>query len=144
MIRRRGHDVTEDPSSDEEDAFAALSQTTNSAKRSRLGPRGNSLTDDIKNEKNGMANSSLKESSVNPNSIASAQDMISSSNLPTSVTSSMKRHHKPSDTRKAKMDALLLELQEEKGKQKNRDSSHLAAQKKGSFVGPGEEKLTSN
>lgn len=79
--------------------------------------------------------------------------------LPLSTTSSMKRHHKEiSDLRKAKMDALLMELEKEKRRAAAAapPSSSAAAQhlhhhrtqhvpeKKGSFVAPGEESDTTN
>ena len=62
---------------------------------------------------------------------------------PIAITSSMKRHHKPSDARKAKMDALLQELESEKD-QIPKKSRRFIPEKKGSFVEPGEEHLTSN
>lgn len=66
--------------------------------------------------------------------------------LPVSITSSMKRHHKPNDVRKAKMDALLQELEAEKNKvdKVSKDSHRFVPDKKGSFVDPAEEHLTTN
>jgi len=55
----------------------------------------------------------------------------------------MKRHHKPSDSRKAKMDALIQELEAEKD-QIPKKTRRFVPDKKGSFVDPGEEHLTTN
>jgi U2-associated protein SR140 len=145
MIRRRGQDTEEGPSSDEEDAFAALSRQ-NSAKRSRVENRNALLFECAKKSVSGSMKSieDLAEKLPALSSTNASSDDFNTAKLPAAVTSSMKRHHKPSDTRKAKMDALLLELQEEKGKQKNLDPRQFVPEKKGSFVGPGEEKLTSN
>ena len=65
--------------------------------------------------------------------------------LPLPTTSSMKRHHKElSDSRKAKMDALLQELEQEKKKIKaGKDRSFVPA-KKGSYVDPEDEHITTN
>jgi hypothetical protein len=65
--------------------------------------------------------------------------------LPTAaLTSSMKRHHKPSDQRKAKMDALLQELKAEKNRAPPADPHRFIPEKKGSFVDQAEEHLTTN
>lgn len=68
--------------------------------------------------------------------------------LPPPTTSSNKRHHGAvSETRKAKMDALLLELEAEKvrkAKEPMRSRREFRPEKKGSFVEPGEEHLTTN
>jgi hypothetical protein len=152
MIRRRGqtHDTSES-SSDEEDAFSALAKR-NAAKRSKT--TGSSVSDstsvkfaketemnvdDVKNAKAEVDETALHSANMNCNS---------SSVLPQSVTSSMKRHHKPSNTRKAKMDALLEELEAEKKRfnpgSKSSDIPRFVPEKKGSFVDPGEEHLTTN
>ena len=55
----------------------------------------------------------------------------------------MKRHHKPNDDRKAKMDALLEELEAEKDKV-SKGPHRFVPEKKGSFVDPSEEHLTTN
>jgi hypothetical protein len=55
----------------------------------------------------------------------------------------MKRHHKPNDDRKAKMDALLQELEAEKQKV-SMEPSRFIPEKKGSFVDPAEEHSTTN
>jgi U2-associated protein SR140 len=137
MIRRRGQEKDELSSSDEEDAFAALSRKNN-AKRSRIDIQNDPSSHD---GKKGNVENAI---SVDGNPLGEAAREAASLKLPAVVTSSMKRHHKPSDVRKAKMEALLLELEEEKGRQKKRDPWHFVPEKKGSFVGPGEEKLTSN
>jgi hypothetical protein len=119
MIRRRGQQSEhEESSSDEEDAFTALSRT---AKRSKLqGPHPG-------------------DPPVQSQSVESEPKMV----LPKPITSSMKRHHKPNDDRKAKMDALLQELEAEKQKVAT-EPSRFVPEKKGSFVHPSEEHLTTN
>ena len=69
--------------------------------------------------------------------------------LPASTTSSMKRHHVTNnDTRKAKMDAVLLELQAEESRRPPVSAQDrgrgFVPEKKGSFVEAGEEHLTTN
>ena len=57
----------------------------------------------------------------------------------------MKRHHKElSDSRKAKMDALLQELEQEKKKIKPGRDRAFVPVKKGSYVDPGDEHITTN
>ncbi len=125
MIRRRGQrlEEEEEESSDEEDAFAALSQK---AKRARS---------------ESQCNSQKSHSDGDSRAAAPAKKI-----LPISITSSMKRHHKPNDDRKAKMDALLQELEAEKQKVDKvvKDPHRFIPDKKGSFVDPSEEHLTTN
>lgn len=67
--------------------------------------------------------------------------------LPASVTSSMKRHHKTNDKRKAKMDSILEELSAEqihRPVEKKPRSQRFVPDKKGSYVDPAEEHLTTN
>ena len=68
--------------------------------------------------------------------------------LPLSTTSSMKRHHKEmSGSRKAKMDALLQELEHDKHRDsstRHRDRQRGPPMKKGSYVEPGQEHITTN
>lgn len=125
MIRRRGQRPEEDSSSDEEDAFATLSQK---AKKPRTGPESKVPTEKPKSfgvEKNAASGSSKPK------------------DLPISITSSMKRHHKTNDDRKARMEALLHELESEK-KSVSRDPYRFVPEKKGSYVDPSEEHLTTN
>ena len=70
---------------------------------------------------------------------------LANPSLPLPMTSSMKRHHKEmSDSRKAKMDALLQELeQEKKNVDTGRDRAFVPV-KKGSYVDPGDEHITTN
>lgn len=127
MIRRRGQRPEEESSSEEDDAFAALSQKAN--KRLRAESQGDA---------------SKSQSSADPNTTAAltSPKLI----LPISITSSMKRHHKPNDDRKAKMEALLQELEAEKQKVERggKDTHRFVPEKKGSFVDPSEEHLTTN
>ena len=144
MIRRRGQHVPEESSSDEEDAFAALSKkSTKRSKRKRV-EIGTTVAAAPQSVKTKPSDNLPTQISSDPSSANAKVDSTNSTGLPMAVTSSMKRHHKPNDTRKAKMDALLLELEIEKGKQRNRDHNRFVPEKKGSFVEPGEEKLTSN
>lgn len=137
MIRRRGQGSQEvDSSSDEEDAFSALSKHRG-AKRSKPSTEGNQTVDPAPK----IANAENAQESVKP--IAPSNTMT----LPSSVTSSMKRHHKPNDMRKAKMDALLEELAAEqihRPIEKKPQSQRFVPEKKGSYVDPEEEHLTTN
>lgn len=111
--------MDEESSSDEEDAFAALSRK---AKRAKSNDQSAERHTDAGQQKG-----------------SSAPKMA----LPKPVTSSMKRHHKSNDDRKAKMDALLQELEAEKVKV-SREPYRFVPEKKGSFVDPSEEHLTTN
>jgi hypothetical protein len=119
MIRRRGQPA-EESSSDEEDAFAALSQNAKYAKVDGPGESMTAPSNDAPPEGSGLK-------------------MI----LPKPITSSMKRHHKMNDDRKAKMDALLQELEAEKHKV-SKDPYRFVPEKKGSFVDAAEEHVTTN
>jgi RNA recognition motif-containing protein len=128
MIRRRGNEPQEDDSSSSEggdDAFAVLSRK--SAKR----PRNDSDT---------FSPADINDTSGN---LKTKGKPPKQQKLPISLTSSMKRHHKPSDTRKAKMDALLQELEAEKERNPTQ-SKRFAPEKQGSYVELGEEHLTTN
>jgi hypothetical protein len=119
MIRRRGQDPGEESSSSEdEDAFSALSR---------------------KNAKRAKSDDSDIQPSTGSNKPKAPPQSLK---LPVSLTSSMKRHHKPNDVRKAKMDALLQELEAEK--RIPREPRKFVPEKKGSFVEPEEEHLTTN
>ena len=121
MIRRRGQQAEHDESSsEEEDVFTALSRT---AKRSKV--------------------EGSIPGSVDPLRHTQPEESEPKMVLPTPITSSMKRHHKPNDDRKAKMDALLQELEAEKQKVST-EPSRFIPEKKGSFVDPSEEHLTTN
>ena len=128
MIRRRGQRPEEESSSEDDDAFAALSQKSNKRQRA---------------ESQGDASKSQSSSDPHPTHATSSSSKII---LPISITSSMKRHHKPNDDRKAKMDALLQELEAEKQKVERvgKDPHRFVPEKKGSFVDPSEEHLTTN
>ena len=123
MIRRRGQGPEEEESSsDEDDAFAVLSKKD--PKKVNVGSSANNT-----NSKSSVPKESLEESR--------------SLRLPISKSSSMKRHHKPSEARKANMDALIEELEAEKNQIPNK-SNRFVPEKKGSFVEPGQEYLTTN
>ena len=125
MIRRRGQGPEEEESSsDEDDAFAVLSK-----KDPKKVNVGSSANNNNTNSKSSVPKESLEESR--------------SLRLPISKSSSMKRHHKPSEARKANMDALIEELEAEKNQIPNK-SNRFVPEKKGSFVEPGQEYLTTN
>lgn len=165
MIRRRGHEHQNEESSsdDEEDAFSALSKKANTKKRAKhssscsaSGPpsaynnavkvatTSNSINCTAAapdgSQKSSSAPTTSRESSSSINSQRQPQQRVPK----LSVTSSMKRHHKPSDSRKAKMDALIQELEAEKDQQIPKKTRRFVPEKKGSFVDPGEEHLTTN
>jgi hypothetical protein len=121
MIRRRRTTPEEDErSSEEEDAFSAMSR--------KGGKRAKKDADNQQFESGAPAKK---------------KPPPKKQTLPISLTSSMKRHHKPSDQRKAKMDALLQELEAEKS-HGPRESHRSAPDKKGSFVETAEEHSTTN
>lgn len=144
MIRRRGQGPEEEESSsDEEDAFSALSEKVNNKKaKGSSNTAITNVTNNNSKDKNVNSESSVpkKTSGVSCNAPSSNSQ---SSRLPMSKTSSMKRHHKPSETRKANMDALIQELEAEKNLKPNK-LDRFVPEKKGSFVEPGEEHLTTN
>jgi len=129
MIRRRGQgpEDEESLSDEEEDAFSALSKKDTAKKGNRS---------------SAMPSISTAKSSASKTT-SSASLVTQPSRTPLAVTSSMKRHHKPNDSRKAKMDALIQELEAEKD-QIPKKSNRFIPEKKGSFVDPGEEHLTTN
>ena len=134
MIRRRGHEEEESSSSDEEDAFSTLSKKGNAKKKAKTSVLSLRYTADD-------ANAETKKTSAGAARESASQRQPS--RAPIAITSSMKRHHKPSDARKAKMDALIQELEAEKD-QVPKKSKRFVTEKKGSFVSPGEEHLTTN
>lgn len=121
MVRHRRGAVQEESSSDEEDGFAKLSKK---GKKDKKGRARSASKDDILSKK------------------------VTSPTLPASTTSSMKRHHVGgNDARKAKMDALLMELEAEKSMNPIVTTDRgrgFVPDKKGSFVDPGDEHLTTN
>ena len=139
MMRHRSGPLP-DPSSssEEEDVFSALS-------RKRKGSKSTiSDSSSIKKKANrsvipGEKLDDSKEDAQPPAKVAAVVN-----------TSSTKRHHgEVSDARKAKMDALLLELETEKKRAATEQPRSRAApdrnhQARGSFVDPGDELLTTN
>lgn len=141
MIRRRGlgHEEEESSSSDEEDAFSALSKKGNAKKKAKTSAFSSNSTTTVSNTNSQNVKSNVANTASKPSPTASQLP----SGAPIPITSSMKRHHKPSDARKAKMDALLQELEAEKERVPKK-SKRFIPEKKGSFVTPGEEHLTTN
>jgi hypothetical protein len=129
MIRRRGIEPSHESSSDEEDAFSALSKK-----------------EKIKRDEKSAVTGSTDQVPSNSQNVNSTTTQRNQMQLPASTTSSMKRHHGVlSDTRKTKMDALLQELEAEKDHSiLFRKEPSFVPDKKGSFVEPWEEHLTSN
>ena len=145
MIRRRGHGPEGDASSsdDEEDAFSALSKKVHAKKKAKSAPLTcDATTKRNREEKIRESNVTAAESSV-VESKSGVREFSSCDRPQMTVTSSIKRHHKPNDTRKAKMDALLQELEAKKN-ELPKTTKRFVPEKKGSFVVPGEEHLTSN
>lgn len=120
MIRRRGVPEEESSEEDEEDVFSNLAKK----QKSKNVP--------TKQEPSSAATPASKTTSN------LAQPLVPS------VTSSMKRHHGAmSNTRKAKMDALIHELETKKTSARSRGDNFIP-EKKGSYVEPGDEHLTTN
>jgi hypothetical protein len=135
---RSGAPQQEESSSDEEDAFEKMPSRKNKKVKIKEEPF----------EAPQSATGSSKEATAAGASAAITTAMPASQPaipaLSATVTSSMKRHHSVlSDTRKAKMDALLMELEE--AKQKARRTTYPRSREvKGSFVESGEEHVTTN
>jgi RNA recognition motif. (a.k.a. RRM, RBD, or RNP domain) len=131
MIRHRSATAQNDKtssSSDEEDAFSLLSRKK---KRPKI-PENQKTTE-----------TPIASSTSSP--VVPHKHEVSLLLPAVSATSSMKRHHGIlSDTRKSRMDALLMELAAEKHKARSEPPRHFVPDKKGSFVEPGEEHLTTN
>lgn len=129
-MMRRGPPPEPESSSDEEDAFSKLSAKNKKKKD--------------KKESSSKGSSTASDAKAKPTESTTAPAI----QLPVSTTSSMKRHHgKSNDMRKAKMHSLLMELEAEKSRkvinQYDRGRGFVP-EKKGSFVDPDEEHLTTN
>lgn len=113
-------------SSDDDDVFSVL------AKKRKIGDKEKASNDS-------------KEETTTENASKNSGPKLPR-HLPLPTTSSNKRHHGAvSETRKAKMDALLLELEAEKMRKTTEPRKReFRPEKKGSFVEPGEEHLTTN
>ena len=158
MVQRRGRPLKgfDDGSSseEEEDAFASISK--------KKKPR---LAASFGGESDKPAPASAPSPSDDNNK---KEDTSSSSALPIGETSSNKRHHHTNAARQAKMDALLQELKTAKPSESSRERGggdrddykygsiydgegegyngydRFAPMKKGSYVEPGMEHLTTN
>ena len=132
MRQRQGAPSEEESSSDEEDAFSKLSKKNK---------KGGKKTAPLQGKHGGADIITTKNAENETTATLPAQ-------APRSITSSMKRHHVPSnDSRKVKMDALLRELEVEKARRPvdlQQDRRGFVPEKKGSFVDPSEEHLTTN
>jgi len=140
MRQRRGQPLEAESSSDEEDAFAKLSSRKKGEMDEKGAQSSNTKTTTgsypiFANPDNG--NDAGKEAGKQPQKPKM---------LPASTTSSMKRHHLggSNDSRKARMDALLQELEAEKSRRPSSQDRNFVPEKKGSFVDPDEEHLTTN
>ena len=153
MRQRRGgpiHDNSASSSSDDddaEDAFARLSTSKSSSNNNK----------GTKNDKKMELASTLASSDTgrsDESTTATTTPTGVAMDLPASTTSSNLRHHvTANDSRKARMNALIQELEVEKSKRPLSDHHHrhrsgrqypFAPDKKGSFVDPSEEHLTTN
>ena len=142
MRHRTGAPLAEeDPgsSSDDEDAFSAFS--------SRKRKKQKQATESANATKSGAE---IRLSDTKLAAAAEASKPMPDSILPVSNTSSTKRHHgAASDTRQARMDAILQELEAEKDLvqtelSSSRGGGSRSGRKKGSFVDDGDEHITTN
>lgn len=149
MMRRRAgpppgaqqNNNEDDSSSSEEDVFSKLSRKHQKKKQKKNPPSRES--DDNKQQEQKQQQTTAP--SINQDA-KPAPAAVNNPALPLATTSSMKRHHKEmSGSRKAKMDALLQELEQDK---KHIDHTTVSRErqpmKKGSFVDPGDEHITTN
>mmetsp|Transcript_54041 Transcript_54041/g.58596 ORF Transcript_54041/g.58596 Transcript_54041/m.58596 type:complete len:158 (+) Transcript_54041:61-534(+) len=114
-----------------------------SKKEAKIGSSNTAITNITNSkDKNVNSESSLPKETAG-GSCKTPSSISQSSRLPMAKTSSMKRHHKPSEARKANMDALIQELEAEKNLTPNK-LDRFVPEKKGSFVEAGEEYLTTN
>jgi hypothetical protein len=149
--------TADDGSSDDDDAFSALSRK----RKVESKPLSCGETETKKVAKDRVGDVEAGNSMVtSQKSLAALHDEVSKQ-LPVVVaqTSSTKRHHgEVSDARKAKMDAILLELESETTNRvsKSSDMSRhrhrsnnlierpMQQRSGGSFVDPGDEHMTTN
>jgi hypothetical protein len=145
---RSGAPQPEESSSDEEDAFAKMPSRKNKKAKIEMAKIKEEPNDEPFGTTQSATGSSKEGTSVGASTNTTTTTMPPSQPtvpaLSATVTSSMKRHHSVlSDTRKAKMDALLMELEE--AKQKARRTTYPRSREvKGSFVESGEEHVTTN
>jgi len=130
----RGAESSDDEG--EEDAFLAMSRKRKKAKT------GNRPDGTDNNPKQAASEGDEGKAAKNQSEVEEGEKK----KLPVAVTSSNKRHHGvTSGSRKAKMDALLNELKAETPVISLAASKQsYVPDKKGSFVEPGEEHLTTN
>lgn len=128
-------------SSDDEDVFSKLSRKHQKKKQKKNPPReekGDNKQQQQQQQQPTAAASTNQDAKPAPAAPVNPA-------LPLATTSSMKRHHKEmSGSRKAKMDALLQELEQEKKHIDHVTTRERPPIKKGSFVDPGEEHITTN
>ena len=124
-------------SEDEEDAFAALSRKKKALKQPSKNETGNN------NTKN--SNNNFYATDWNQNAAVAPVELDAA---PCVEGTSQRRHHHPSESRAAKMDSLLQELQETATHSVvAQPSSHYdrpPPEKMGSYCLPGEELVTAN
>ena len=149
-------DDNDDESSDEDDAFTALSRKRKVEVKSKDATSKKSTTKD---------RTESEDSSLN-DKVQIKNRIISQKPLVVTQTSSIKRHHgEVSDARKAKLDAILLELEADTSKVASATPAHVHNHRGnsggnnhqrsttdaeqfhrtvGSFVDPGDELITTN
>lgn len=155
MVLRRGKTLKgfagDDSSSDSDDNFAAISAKKKKSGQKRQRSSSSSGLDGAAEDTTSATNENIAD--------------ISDNALPSTETSSNKRHHHANSARQAKMDALLHELQSTKPSDPvaaigEEDYGSIYAheasfhgegydrrpppQKMGSYVEPGQEHLTTN
>jgi hypothetical protein len=152
---RSGAPEQEESSSDEEDAFAKMPSRNNKRAKIKEEPKDEpsaATRAKIKEEPKDEPSTTTQSATGSPKE-ATAVGASTTTTMPPSqqnipalsatVTSSMKRHHSvSSDARKAKMDALLMELEE--AKHNTRKTPYSRGESKGSFVEHDEEHVTTN
>ena len=146
---RSGAPQPEESSSDEEDAFAKMPSRKNKKAKIEMAKIKEEPNDEPFASTQSATDSSKEGTAAGASTITTTTTTMPLSQptvpaLSATVTSSMKRHHSVlSDTRKAKMDALLMELEETKQKAR-RTPYPRSREVKGSFVESGEEHVTTN
>jgi RNA recognition motif-containing protein len=141
---RSGAPEQEESSSDEEDAFAKMPSRKNKRAKIKEEPTDEpsaATRAKIKEEPKDEPSATTQSAASNTTTMPPSQQ--NNPALSATVTSSMKRHHSvSSDARKAKMDALLMELEE--AKHNTRKTPYSRGESKGSFVEHDEEHVTTN
>mmetsp|Transcript_5763 Transcript_5763/g.10201 ORF Transcript_5763/g.10201 Transcript_5763/m.10201 type:complete len:201 (+) Transcript_5763:70-672(+) len=160
-MRHRGgapppEDDDSSSSSSDDDAFAALSSKGKKKKGAIMAKKKKSPKEVTPIVESSTATATAT-STPTPTTTLTAEATATATAAETKNALTKQRHHGTSDARKAKLDALLQELQETKhqepssyygpggsGNNSNSNSHSRPLEKMGSYVEPGEEHLTTN